>query len=389
MVGNGNLSLTKANSAFTGTWNESNGILNASVANATGTNASTVAVSGTGDFQIQGSVANQSLFNLSTLGNGSGAIESVSGTNTLSGAITVSGNSTIQSDSGTLTASGAIGLGGNTLNVAGAGNTTLSGLITGTTASALNKSGTGTLIVSKSNTGFQGTVGVTSGTLQTGIANAFTSTTAITVNTGAIMNLNNLSQNIGSISDAGTLAFGSGASLTLSSGSSLLNGLLTGSGTLVVGTGSTLTLGANFSDTNLNITLAGGTLDLIGKTDTFGNLSVTSSSIIDFGGAAGSVLTVNKVTASAGVTLNVNNWSNYVDFFYSVTSPGAQGTAPIDQISFDGLGGALTHWNAYTDGPGPGHEITVAPEPATFGAILVGLTLAAIGIYRRRQIDGD
>jgi autotransporter-associated beta strand protein len=389
MTGNGTLSLTKANSSFTGTWNESNGILNASAANATGAATSTVAVTGTGDFQVQGGVSNQSLLHLSTLGNGSGAIESVTGTNTLTGAMTVSGNSTIQADSGTLTASGAIGLGANTLNVAGAGNTTLSGLITGTSASALKMNGTGTLTVSKSNTGFLGTVTVTSGTLQTGIANAFTSSTAITVNTGAIMNLNNLSQNIGSLQDAGTLAFGTGATLTLSSGSSMLNGLLTGSGTLVLGTGSTLTLGANFSDTNLNITLAGGTLDLIGKTDTFGNLSVTSTSIIDFGGAAGSVLSVNKVTASAGVTLNVNNWSNYVDFFYSVTSPGSQGTAPIDQINFDGLGGALTHWNAYTDGPGPGHQITPAPEPATFGAVLVGLTLAAIGVYRRRRVGGD
>jgi len=34
-----------------------------------------------------------------------------------------------------------------------------------------------------------------------------------------------------------------------------------------------------------------------------------------------------------------------VDYFYSKHEPGAQGTAPIDQIVFNGGSGSATHWN--------------------------------------------
>jgi hypothetical protein len=187
------------------------------------------------------------------------------------------------------------------------------------------------------------------------------------------------------LADAGALSFGSGGSLTLGSGASSLSGTLSGSGTLVIGTGSTLTLGANFSDPNLNITLAGGSLKLNGTTDTFGSLSVTSSSILDFASAAASVLTVNSVSLTGLSQLSVNNWTNFVDYFYSNTSPGTQGSAPIDQIVFTGYAGSATRWNTYQDGPGMDNQITPAPEPATYGAIFVGISLLGIVAYRRRR----
>jgi hypothetical protein len=221
---------------------------------------------------------------------------------------------------------------------------------------------------------------VTGGTLQTNVANAFTGTTAITVSTGAIMSLNSNSQVVGSLSDAGALSFGTGANLTLSTGSSLLSGTMTGTGTITLTAGSTLTLGANFSDSGLNIVLAGGQLKLNGTTDTFGSLSVTSSSILDFANPSASVLTVSGVTTSAGVTLTVNNWANMVDYFYSNTNPGSA----LNQISFTGYANN-PHWNTYTDGPGGGHEITPAPEPSTYGVIFVGISLIGIVIYRRRR----
>jgi autotransporter-associated beta strand protein len=381
----GKLILSGTSSSFTGNVTLNDGVIDATATNATGT--ANVAVASSGNFEVQGGVSLASSFNLSTNGasTGNGALENITGNNTITGAVTVSANSRIQSDSGTLTVSGAVGIGANTLDVGGNSNTTINGAITGTSASAITKDGTGTLALGASNTAFAGTVTVSAGTLQTNVVNAFTNTTAITVNTGAILNLNSESQTIGTLTDAGTLAFGTGANLTLSTGTSLLSGLISGTGTMTLNAGSTLTLGANFSDSGLNIVLNGGTLKLNGTTDTFGNLSITANSVVDFANPSTSVISVNGVTLTGSSQLSVNNWANMVDYFYSATSPGTQGTAPIDQIVFSGDSGSLTHWNAGTSGPGPGHEITPAPEPSTYGAIFVGISLAAVVIYRRRR----
>jgi fibronectin-binding autotransporter adhesin len=381
----GKLILSGTSSGFTGSVTLNDGVIDATATNATGT--ANVAVASSGNFEVQGGVSLASTFNLSTNGasTGNGAVENVTGNNTITGAVTVSANSRIQSDAGTLTVSGAVGIGANTLDVGGNSNTTINGAITGTSASVLTKDGTGTLALGASNAAFAGTVTVSAGTLQTNVVNAFTSSTAITVNTGAILNLNSDSQTIATLADAGTLAFGSGANLTLSSGSSTLSGAITGTGTLTLNAGSTLTLGANFSDSGLNIVLNGGTLKLAGTNDTFGNLTVTGNSVLDFGNPSTSDIVVNSVGVSAGKTLSVNNWANMVDYFYSTASPGAKGTAPIDQVVFSGYTGAATNWNGAPTGPDNSYQISPVPEPSTYGAIFVGLSLAGILVYRRRR----
>ena len=384
----GQLILTGTSSGFTGNVSLSNGVIGATANNATGT--ALVSVSNSGNFEVSGGVSLASGFALSTNGasTGNGAVENISGNNTVTGNVTLSANSRIQSDAGTLTVSGTVGMGANTLNVGGNSNTTLSGAITGTSASALTKDGTGTLAVGASNPSFAGTVTVSAGTLQTNVTNAFTSTTAITVNTGAIMSLNSTSQSVGTLSDAGTLSFGTGGSLSLNSGTSLLSGVINGTGTLTLNAGSTLTLGANFNDSGLNIVLNGGTLKLNGTTDTFGNLTINANSIVDFANPATSVLSVNGVTLSGSSQLSVQNWANMVDYFYSGSNPGTEGAAPENQIVFTGYSGNLTHWNTAPSGPGPGNEITPAPEPATYGAVFVGLSLLGVVIYRRRRRAG-
>jgi fibronectin-binding autotransporter adhesin len=345
------------------------------VTNSSGFGTGSVAISGNGNIQIQNNVTLANSFNINSTGTSyAGAFENVSGSNTISGAVTVSGASRIQSDSGTLTVSGAVGLGANSLDIGGNSNVTINGAITGTSASSLTKDGSGTLAIGASNSAFAGSVTVTGGTLQTNIANAFTGTTAITVNTGAIMSLNSNSQVIGSLNDAGSLSFGTGASLTLSTGTSLLSGTMSGTGTIILDAGATLTLGANFSDAGLNIILAGGTLKLNGTTDTFGSLSVTSTSVLDFGNPAASKLSVSSVSVSGG-TLDVNNWANMVDYFYSTSNPGSA----VSSIAFSGYTASQTHWNASTG------EITPAPEPATYGALFVGISLIGMVIYRRRR----
>jgi fibronectin-binding autotransporter adhesin len=383
--GSGVLSLTGTNTGFTGHVALSSGTINASADNATGTAA--VAVSGTGNFQVQGGVSLASDFTLSTTGGATsnGAIENISSNNTVAGNVTLSGASRIQSDSGTLAVSGTTALAGNTLNVGGSANTALNGAVTGTAVSAITKDGAGILSVGASSTGFLGTVTVSGGSLRTDVSNAFKSTVAITVNTGAILDLNSTSQAVGSVNGAGTLAFGTGGALTLGTGTSLLSGAFTGAGTLTLGAGTTLALGANFSDSGLNIVLAGGTLKLNGTTDTFGSLSISSSSIVDFGSPSSSVLSVNGVSLAGAAQLTVDNWANMVDYFYSTTSPGAQGTAPINQIVFSGYTGSDTGWQGYPSGPGAGNQISPVPEAPAYGALMAAFAVAAIAVRRRRN----
>ena len=385
----GKLTLTGTSSGFTGNVTLSNGIIAADANNATG--SALVTVSNSGNFEVQGGVSLASGFALSTNGasTGNGAVENISGNNSITGNVSLSANSRIQSDAGTLTASGAVGIGANTLNVGGNANTTLNGAITGTAASSITKDGTGTLALGAANPAFLGSVTVSGGTLQANVSNVFNTSNAITVNTGATLNLNGTSQSVASLNEPGTgstatLAFGSGGALTLL-GSSTLQGSLTGTGTLTLNAGSTLTLNSSFSDSGLNIVLNGGTLKLNGTTDTFGSLTVNANSVIDFANPSASVLSVSGVSLAGSSQLSVQNWANMVDYFYSGTSPGAQGSAPENQIVFSGYSGNQTHWDSYTSGPGPGNEITPAPEPATYGAILVGLSLVGIVAYRRRR----
>ena len=346
-----------------------------------------VAINSGGNVQIQNNVTLANSFNISSTGTAfAGAFENISGNNTVSGPVTVSGASRVQSDSGTLTISGAVGLGANSLDVGGNSNVTVSNAITGTAASSLTKDGTGTLTLAAANPSFLGSVAINGGTLQTNVSNAI-SGNAVTIASGATLNLNGTSQSVGAFTSNGALNLGSSGSFTLL-GSATLAGSLSGTGTITLNSGSSLTLGANFSDSGINIVLNGGTLKLNGTTDTFGSLTVNSTSVIDFANPSTSVLDVSGVSVAGGATLNVSNWANLVDYFYSNTSPGAQGTAPIDQIVFNGGSGSATHWNTYDTGPGPGHEITPAPEPATYGAIFVGMSLAGILIHRRKRNMG-
>jgi len=385
MQGTGELDLVSSNSGYTGKFTLSSGTINASAVDATGTG--TVTVSSLGNFQVEGGVSLSSKFNVSNLGGATnnGAIENVSGSNSISGALTVSGASRIQSDSGTLTFGGTTALAGNSLNVGGSGNTAFGGAITGTAASSITKDGSGTMSLGAASAAFLGTVAINGGTLQLTVANAFKNTAAITFTSGSVLDLFGTSQAIGTLNGAGTVAFGSGGALTLTSGTDLLSGAFTGSGTLTLLAGTTLTLGANFNDANLNIVLAGGTLKLNGTQDTFGNLSVTANSIIDFANPSTSIISVNGVSLTGTSQLSVTNWANTVDYFYSNTSPGTQGTAPIDQIIFTGFAGSQTHWNTSPSGPDSLNEISPIPEARTYGALMVGAALLAI-LAARRQV---
>jgi hypothetical protein len=81
-----------------------------------------------------------------------------------------------------------------------------------------------------------------------------------------------------------------------------------------------------------------------------------------------------------GATLTIDNWNDTKEYFYSANNPGA---TALSQVSFGApYAGDTTKWLSYTDGPGPGHQITPVPEPATYGALFTAATLGLFFWFR-------
>jgi autotransporter-associated beta strand protein len=253
---------------------------------------------------------------------------------------------------------------------------TISSAISGTN---LNKSGNGILTLSGTNT-YTGSTNINAGTLVLGSTDVLPANTAVTVASAATFNLNNYAATIGSLAGSGTVRLGSG---TLNAGGN--NASTTFSGSLVStdtgtfeksGTG-TLTLGAGLNAPGATLELNGGTLNLGGYQSTFGTLAVIANSVIDFSGNSGSVLSIlNSVTIGAGMTLTISDWVNGVDYFYSLNNPGA---TILGQITFTGFAGDPTRWQTFD------HQITPVPEPAAYGAWLLGLCTLFAGWRRYRR----
>ena len=364
-------------SSYTGGTTVSTGTLQAAGSSALGTGSATVGSGAT--LQATGGITLANALSLNGTGTANnGAFQSVSGNNTVNGPVTLAGNARLNSDAGTLTVAGSLNNNGSALTVGGSGNTAISGQISG--AGSLIKDGAGTLTLSSAtgNT-FAGPTTVSAGILSLTASNVLNNTSALSIAAGANVNLvGSVAQQVGALTGAGTFNFGTAGSLTLASGAGTFSGSLLGAGTLILGAGSSFTLGADLSDAGLNLILAGGTLNLNGHTSTFGNLNVTGNSVIDFGSSSASILSIAGLTASAGTILSVNNWTNLSDYFYSSTNPGSQGSAPMNQVVFNGFSGSDTRYMY-------GDEIKPVPEPAQYGAALLLLTTASLAWRRRRR----
>jgi len=230
--GTGTLTLTGANT-YTGGTTVSSGTLNIQNNTALGTAAASVASGAT--LQLQGGltkVANAITLNgvgsTNAFGNSIGAMDNLSGANTVTGAVTLGSASQINSDAGTLsiTTGGITGAGQN-LTVGGAGNTTVSGVIS-TGSGTLTKTGAGTLTLSGANT-FSGAASVNAGILNlqsSGSLGTASNTSTTTVASGAVLQMqgNISTTNTGTLvlNGAGTGA-GSGA-LQSVSGNNTWNG---------------------------------------------------------------------------------------------------------------------------------------------------------------------
>ena len=334
--------------------------------------------------QVENSLS--SAENLAVYGSGrsnTGAIRNLSGDNTLSGAITLGSATRINSDAGRLNLAGPITGAGQSLTVGGAGHTRITGVI-GTGTGTVTKDGSGTLTLAAQNT-YTGLTTVQGGVLSFATTHVIGSSNVIHTATGTVVDLNGFNQSIGMVTGTGSIVF-DGAELILN-GSGTFGGSFEGAGTLILAAGSSLTLGADFNNTGLNIVLAGGSLYLNGHSSTFGSLLVTANSLLDFGEGGGSILQFTQGVL-ANSTLQVSNWVDTIDYFYSTVNAGVQGTAPLNNIVFDGFTGDDTRWLPYTDGPYNDHQITPVPEPRVYGAGLMAVLVGVLGWYRRRQKAG-
>jgi autotransporter-associated beta strand protein len=413
--GAGTLTLTGANT-YGGITTISAGTLNIQHSSALGgTGAGTTVASGA-TLAIEGNinVGNEAMTLSGTGVGGLGALRNISGTSSWAGNITLAAASTIAAEAGSLTFSGNLtGANSRNLTFIGAGDITVNGAISNGT-SALLKDGSGTLTLSGSSANvYSGGTSIADGTLRLGktaglnalgtgavtvgndvgpassahlvllAENQIADNTTVTLNSDGRFDLNGFAEAINIIGGTGIIDLGSGGHLTVgtNNGSSAFGGSITGTGDFTKqGTG-TFTLN---SDLNLagTFTLAGGTLALNGNDLVADTLHITANSIIDFGSAVASLLSVVNFIIDGGVSLTIANWSDAVDYFVTQNWAGAvydlRGAAPMNQITFNGFAGSDTQWQEYD------LQITPVPEPSTYGALMLGLC-ATLYLWRRRR----
>lgn len=282
---------------------------------------------------------------------------------------------------------------------------TLSASTTGVTGTTLNLTGAST---------YTGATNIQSGTLKVGVTNALPSGTTLTLGaTGysAALDLNGFNQTVGGLASAGTLAnqsvtnaaAGTGtATLTVNNtvdgtfGGIIKNGAtakvaLTKSGAAVftvtgantyTGTttvnGGTLALGASdrLADTSA-LVLDGGTFATGGFSETLGSLTLSSSSILDFGtNVSGSALAFADSHSIAWTgTLTLLNFDIGTDSLRIGVVSTALTTDQLSKISLSGYAASLDTSGFVT--------FSAIPEPSTYVS-LVGACALTAALCRKR-----
>lgn len=272
--------------------------------------------------------------------------------------------------------------GGGTFDTAASTILTYNGIIAGT--GSLTKANSGTLVLGGANT-YTGPTTLNGGILSINADNRLgTAPGSATAD--------QLVFNGGTLATTATLALNGNRSVTLNAGGGSIDvasattltfsSTISGGGTLTKLGAGILSLGASTSMGG-EFALSAGTLALNGFNFTVGTLHITGNTILDFGNSAASILSATNLVIDTGVTLTINNWINVVDYFYVQNDPGGSaGNAPLNQITF--TGGSYTNndtkWQSYDK------QITPAPEPATYGAILAGCATLLLAWRRRRAV---
>lgn len=308
----------------------------------------------------------------------------VNNTNAAAITLTTGGNNASTNFSGVIQDTG----GNLTLTKTGTGTQTLSGATANTFAGNLNIND-GTVALGKTagvnayagstiNIG-DGSGAADSAVLRLDASNQIVNTAALVFATDGRLDLNSQNETVASIAGSGEILIGTGSLVSAGNASTTFSGQLTGTtGSFTKqGTG-TLTLASTINYDGV-FNLNSGTLLLSGITANLGTLNITGNSTIDFAGAA-STLNVTTFNISVGVVLSIINWTNATDYFFAQNWTGAvadtTGIAPMNQVVFTGFTGNDTKWQGYDD------QVTPVPEPATYGALLLG---ALTGLFAWRR----
>lgn len=297
--------ILSGNNTYTGLTTVSVGTLIAANSGALGSTGSGTVVytGGTLGLSNSGTIANEALTVYTGTGdNSQGEIRNITGTNTWSGAVTLT-NATATASPVTIAADS-----GSTLNV--------TGVISGTTLSGINKTGAGTVILSAANN-YNGATTISGGVLQisndTGLGTVPTSVTPgqLTFNGGTLAVTGNttLATNRGIFLDtmSGTIQVASGTTTTYNgvvsgsgglsksgNGTLLLTGVDTYTGATNINAGTLITSGGSSISNTGSVTIAnvaGATL-VLSSSETIGSLSG--------GGTTGGNVNLNGNTLTTG-----------------------------------------------------------------------------------------
>lgn len=363
-------------STFTGGTQISNGIVEIRNAGALGTTGTVTVLDGA-TLALSGNITvTRALANVGGFGDGgNGAIRNLSGTNTITGLITLGAPALITADTGSTlnlgtVAATAILTGSNFLNFGGSGTINVGGSI-GTVAGFV-KTGLGTLVLSGANT-YTGAVTVSLGTLKLGTATTL-GTASVAISPGGVTDLNGFS-----ISSAFSLSgSGSGSGAVISStGSGTLTGAVALTAAAMLGGGNDLTINNTGGLTgNVLLTKTGSSTLTFISTATSARTGTTQidAGILRLQAAAASIAPIGTGSfALNGGTLSLG--FDATTTFTNVVNLIKDSTIIADRAS-SGAGGNITTLSTLTIGS---NTLTVkAGSNVTSGTI--GLTLGAVNI---------
>jgi fibronectin-binding autotransporter adhesin len=324
------------------------GILNAQNSSALGSGLAGVDSGATLQLQAGINVSNALKIAGTGASGSTGALENVSGSNTYSGAITLTGNTMISSDAGNLdipTTGGAMTGSGKNLTLTGAGNGSIEAAIQ-TGSGTLTKSSTGTWIVAGANT-FTGATQVNSGVLSL----------------------------TGSLASGSTVTVGGGVG---SSGTPMLNGTGTVNGNVIVasaGGGAVGTITPGTASSLYGTLHVGGTISFqTGSVLALNMSGASSTGELVIGGAA-------TISSGADISINVGTTLSGSSYVLATAASGLNSATPFTvlgslpsgyQLVYTGTALDLNQIITVTNG-----QYTLTSTPASLNVHISGTTTVA------------